>query len=624
MQLYAGSSNEFVQDTVQKNIARKLEDAFFDYYRYRPSPAEVRSWENSLSEICNVMQYARLTDQGIALEYQLPQTSKRLDCLITGHDEAGKRNAVIVELKQWSATEPSGVPDTVLTYLGGSKRAVLHPSRQVGNYQLYLADYIDAFSSGSVNLASCAYLHNTRYSPTDEVYQPRHADVLAKYPVFAGDQSNLLAHYLSSRVGRGRGMGVLEEILESPAHASRQLLDHVTSMIRQQNRYILLDEQQVVFNEVVARVTGAVRETQRVVMIVRGGPGTGKSVVALNLVAELSARGYNAHYATGSKAFTTNLKSLVGPRAAVQFRFFSDYQKAPTDSVDVILCDESHRLWETGNTRFTPKVQQSPRPLIEHVIEAGKVSVFFIDDLQVVRPNEVGSTSLIRDAALKLGAKVMEFELEAQFRCGGSDGFVNWIDNTLALRHTANIIWRGDEKFEFGLVDSVEDLQKKIKDLDAKGHRARLVAGFCWPWSDPNPDGTLEPDVKIKGWAMPWNAKEGRGRLAPGIPTSSLWATEEGGLEQVGCVYTAQGFEFDHVGVIVGRDLRYDLGAGHWVADRRFNEDKGGARRAKNDQDFLNLVKNTYRVLFTRGLKSCHVYFEDEDTRRFFQTRIEP
>ncbi len=622
MQLYSGTSKQFVEDTIRHRIDKKLQQNFFAHFRHKASPSEVRSWQNSLSQMSSVLQYADLTDHGVVLEYQLPLSSRRLDCMITGTDDSRNPGAVVVELKQWSDAQPSGIEDCVVTFLGGRMRQALHPSRQVGNYQLFLEDYHTAFSSGQVALGSCSYLHNLQFDPANELFNPRHEALLNSYPIFTGDQTPDLARFLQERVGGGGGVDVMATVLESEFKASRKLLDHVKDVIDRQDVYVLLDEQQVVFNEVLAMARESFHERGKTAVLVTGGPGTGKSVIALNLVAELSGAGYNAQYATGSRAFTENLRKLVGPRARNQFKYFATYQEADRDDVDVLICDETHRIRKTGNQRFTPAAKKSDRPLIEHVIESAKVPVFFIDDLQVVRPDEVGSTDLIKEAAEDLGVAVHEFELEAQFRCGGSSGFINWINNTLGIKKTANVLWEGDDTFEFKIVDGVEELEAEIREKHEAGHKARLAAGFCWPWSDPDDDGNLVPDVVVDGWSRPWNAKPDSTRLAQGIPKSHYWSTAPGGIDQVGCVYTAQGFEFDYVGIIVGEDLRYDRRSGSWIGDKSNSYDRAVTRGAKTAGELVALLKNTYRVLLTRGMRGCYVHFMDKDTRDFFKSRI--
>lgn len=117
------------------------------------------------------------------------------------------------------------------------------------------------------------------------------------------------------------------------------------------------------------------------------------------------------------------------------------------------------------------------------------------------------------------------------------------------------VLWPADDEFDFRVVGSIKELETLIRGKAGERATARLVAGFCWPWSDPDAAGELEPDVRVGDWSMPWNARAEAGRLAPGIPKSDFWASDPRGIEQVGCVYTAQGFEFDYVGVIFGPDL---------------------------------------------------------------------
>lgn len=621
MQLYSGSSKQFVEDAVQNRIAEKLRASFFAHFRYRPAPSEVASWRNSLRAMCNVLQHGEFDDHGVLLEYQLPLTSKRLDVMLTGrHPTTSHPGAAIVELKQWEGAQPSSVDECVTVWVGGAERDVLHPSRQVGQYQQYLADVHTAFTSGDVDLASCAYLHNLQYDPTNELYDSRHSEALTRYPLFAGDQTTQLSDFLKERVGAGDGQEVLKTVLDSKYKAGKKLLDHTAAMIKGVPSYVLLDEQRVVFQSVLARARESYHRKGKVAILVKGGPGTGKSVIALNLVGELSQLGYNSHHATGSQAFTETVRKIVGSRAAAQFKYFNSYPTAERDVVDVLVMDEAHRLRQTSVNRFTKLANRSGKTQVAELLHAAKVSVFFIDDLQVVRPGEVGSADLIRKAVVEARAELHEFELEAQFRCNGSDAFVNWVDSTLGVRRTANVLWDKADAFDFQIVDDVGTLEGMIREKVATGSSARLVAGFCWPWSDPG-DAALVPDVVLGEWKRPWNAKPDSRKLPPGVPKSHFWASDPRGIEQVGCIYTAQGFEFDYVGVIFGRDLRYDPAAGEWVGERTVSHDR--KVKAAKGQDFATLLKQVYRVLLTRGLKGCYVHFMDRATRDFFRSRIE-
>lgn len=614
-------SADFISDTVQNRIAAKLEQSFERQFQYRAPQSEVRSWQNSLRSMSSALQTGGFTNHGIVLEWQLPLSSRRLDCMVTGQDHSTRLNAVIVELKQWEEAEPSNVDDCVATFMGGRLRDVLHPSKQVGNYQRYLLDVHTAFSSSSIGLQACSYLHNLRYDETAELFDDRHRDLLAVNPAFAGDQVDDLINFLDGNVGAGQGGPILDEILTGRYRPHKRLLDHTARVIRNEPSYVLLDEQQVVFNTILAKVRARQLGSTPTVFLVKGGPGTGKSVLAVNLVAALSAQGYATHHATGSKAFTENLRRTVGTRAAAQFKYFNGYGTAERGQLDVLILDEAHRIRESSANRFTPASKRSNISQIQELLFAAKTTVFFIDDMQVVRPGEVGSSALIRTTASEFGADLVEMELDAQFRCNGSDRYIRWVDTTLDLRRTTQVLWDPTDGFEFDIVDSPAELEALIRSRAGEGHTARLSAGFCWPWSSPNLDGTLVDDVVLGDWRRPWNAKPDAGRLGPGIPKSNFWASDPAGIEQVGCVYTAQGFEYDWAGVIWGRDLVYRPRDG-WVGQPAHSKDSV-VRREHDPASFTRLVKQTYRVLLTRGLQGCAVYFEDDQTRDFVLSRVD-
>lgn len=623
MQLYSGTSRDFITDATRNGIASRLQRAFLDAFHYKPSIQEVQSWQNSLLHMAVTLDHGSLMDHGVLLEYQLPLSSRRLDCMVTGTNREGASHSVIVELKQWSQVEESNADGCVTTWVAGRKRDILHPSRQVGQYEEYLRDMNSAFLEGGIGLHSCAYLHNLCYDADSEIYSPRHADTLKRYPAFSSDQQENLIQYLNEYLAAGRGEAVLDRIIKGRYAPSKKLLEHTAQVVRNQKSYVLLDTQQVVFAKVlaVARERASAKRKKKTVVIVHGGPGTGKSVIALHLLGQLSELGLNVMHLTGSKAFTENMRKLVGSKAAAQFSYFNLNKKGdiPGNQLDALVLDEAHRIRTNSRDQFMKRSDWSGMPQIDELIHIARVSAFFIDDRQVVRPGEVGSASLIREAATKFNANLIEYELDAQFRCSGSDGFINWIDNTLEVQRTANVLWNKSDSYDFRIIDSAGELERLIRERANRGS-ARLVAGFCWPWSQPRTDGTLLDDVCIDDWSMPWNARPDAGRLAKGVPKSHFWASDPGGINQVGCVYTAQGFEFDYVGVIVGRDLRYDLDRNEWVGHPECSHDK----KVKSSKgSFLELVKNTYRVLFTRGIKGCYVYFADEDTRRFFQSRME-
>ncbi len=623
MRLYAGTATQFISDTNLNQIAGKLKESFFYYYRCNPSRSEVRAWENSLRAVALLFGECHLSDHGVILEYQLPLSSRRLDCMLTGRDETRRENAIIIELKQWERCKEADGINEVITYLGGGEREVLHPSVQVRSYRDYLADYNTAFYEGDgvITLSACTYLHNYSFEDGDPLLAFKFRETLCSCPLFSKDDVPKLEKFIIPRLSGGGGIEILGKVLDGKHRPSKLLMDHVAGVIEGNHEYDLLDEQLIVFDKVLSIAEHGFHDKKKTVLLVRGGPGTGKSVIAINLMAKLLKSGFNAQYVTGSRAFTETLRTKIGRRGKGQFGYFNSYAHAERDEIDVLICDEAHRLRETSNNRFTRKDLKSGVPQIKELLSAAKVIAFFIDENQVVRPGEIGSCAYIKSTAQESSCNVGEYELEIQFRCGGSDAFVKWIENTLDIDRTPNVLWSQNESFDFRILDSPEALEKAIRQKARAGLKARMTAGFCWKWSKGlDGEGRLQDDVVIGDYHRPWNAQPDIGKLPQGIPKAQLWASDPNGIDQIGCIYTAQGFEFDYAGVIFGTDLRYNFETQRWEGHP---EDSHDTIVKKSKGKFMDLVKNTYRVLLSRGISGCYVCFLDRDTERFFRSRME-
>jgi hypothetical protein len=622
MQLYSGLSKLFIRDAKRGRLAPLLQERFVDAYGYGAPKGEVRSWAESLATVAVALEESRMYDVGVICEYQLPLTSRRVDCVLCGKDENGEDTALLIELKQWDRCNETGSENVVEAFVGGANRWVLHPSVQARQYMQYLSDTLTTFHQepNAVRLTACAYAHNYVNRRDEPLLSERFEDVLKVVPCFTKrDVDEEFSRHLQRCVGHGAGEEVLKRVLNGEYAASKKLMEHVANIIRHRSDFVLIDEQLIVFDTVLEQARSILDDSSKSMILIRGGPGTGKSVIAINLMSELLSLGFDAHYATGSKAFTETLRNKIGTRGAAQFKYFNSYMRASEDDVDVLICDEAHRIRESSNQRFTKRERRTDKSQIDELVDVSRLSIFFIDDKQIVRPNEIGSAELIRSAAKNRGLPLREFDLLAQFRCAGSEGFVNWVTNTLGIELTANATYGAEDDFDFQIFDSPQSLDAAILEKAGEGYSARLTAGFCWPWSDPNADGTLADDVVIGAFCRPWNAKPEAGRLAPDIPKAALWANHPGGMSQIGCVYTAQGFEFDYVGVIFGLDLRYDLMARKWIGDKQKCHDSV-VKRSKDK--FESLLKNTYRILLTRGLKGCYVHFMDHDTEQFFRDRM--
>ena len=620
MKLYTGTTEQFIQDILENKLADKLKTAYESYYYRLANQQEVVSWTNSLQFVKNAVEYASLNDDMVVVEYELPYSNRRIDCMLFGKGSDGNGNAVIMELKQWSKVEKCDIENEVLTFVGGANRYEAHPSFQAEGYYSYLKDFVEVFGNDAVTLSALSYCHN--YSRTaDVLFGPKFESIMTQFPLFAKEDVPALATYLKNRLSAGQGLEVFNRFSNSRVGPTKKLLEHTSQMIKGQKVFNLLEDQLAAYYAILDRAKKVSKLKKKSVIIVRGGPGTGKSAIALNVIAELLSRGQVVFHATGSAAFTATLRKIVGVRAENLFKYFNSFTNVKENEVDVLVCDEAHRIRKTSVSRYTPKLSRTDRPQVDELLRAAKVSVFFIDDFQVVRPYEQGSTGLIREAAEKYTSEIFEFELKTQFRCSGSDGYLNWLDNTLGIRETPNLMLTKNEKMDFKIFETPQSLYEEIKKKNSeRPNSARMVAGFCWPWSDPNPDGTLKEDVVIGGFRMTWEAKNEAVKVAPGIPRAKLWAYDPNGVNQMGSIYTIQGFEFDYVGVIFGNDLLYDTQKKTWVG---IPENSADAAVKRDKQNFVKYAKNAYRVLMTRGMIGCYLYFIDKQTESELKSRIQ-
>lgn len=621
MQLYTGVSSQFIELVDKSQIEYIIEHSFQKQMGYSPSPSEVNSWKNSLKAMSYVIKDTGLYDLGVIVEYVLPYSSSRLDIMLTGKNRFKKPNAVIIELKQWEKAYYKGINDCVEVF---PNSPLLHPSAQAGGYAEYLEDVHTAFYESDenpelVNLEACSFLHNARRNSCGDLNNVVFADILSKYPMFTGDMSNELVNFLSDFIGNGEGEAVLNKVLQSSYRPSKKLLENVSRIIKGNPVFQLLDEQKIVFNAILSLVKDPKLRESKATVIVVGGPGTGKSVIAVNLLAELAMGNYNVMHCTGSAAFTTNLRAQIGSKGTRIFRYFNSFSKLDYNNFDVLIADEAHRIRETSNGRFTRIEARSGKSQVEELIDAAKVSLFLLDYNQIVRPKEIGTPELIESVAKSKGIKTFKINLNTQFRCSGSESYIAWLDYVLNIGGRFDLSWRNNGEYLFEIVESPSELEKKILEKAVKEDTARLVAGFCWPWSDPKNDGSLADDVVIGTWSKPWNRKRGKNYCNPSNDPYTIWATKQEGLTQIGCIYSAQGFEFDYTGVIFGNDVIWNKESKEWIG---LQESSCDPVLKKSKNDFAKLILHTYKVLLSRGIKGTYVYFLDKSTKEYFKEML--
>ncbi|MFF9478372.1 DNA/RNA helicase domain-containing protein [Streptomyces sp. NPDC014733] len=606
---------------VEGRLAELLAENFVHRHGHRPRPSEIRSWNRSIPVLVNSLIEAGLGDVEMLLEYGLPLTSKRADVILAGvHPATGGPSYVVVELKQWSEAHPEE-SDPLQCRIDAYPAPVLNPIEQVRGYCDYLVSFNGALEQSPESVSGVAFLHNATEFGVSGLRQVAEDQ---RGRMFTGEQRGAFLDYLRAKLAPKPGATAADELLQGKVRPSRQLLDVAAEEVRSREQFVLLDEQRLAYETVMSAVGAARRSNHKQVVVVAGGPGSGKSVIALSLLGELYRRGVPALHATGSQSFTKTMRKVAGSRKTeVQrlFRYFNSFMAAEPNDLDVLLCDEAHRLRKTSANRYTKAELRTGRPQVAELIDAARVPVFLLDQHQVVRPGEMGTVDQIRRAAAAQGLHCTVVELDGQFRCGGSDAYLRWVTSLLGLEGDSAIEWEPDGKVQLLTANSPQELEGFLNARRDQGYSARMSAGYCWRWTKKiTPDMTALPsDVVIGDWARPWNLFGDRSLL--GAPPASLWATDPAGFGQVGCVYTAQGFEYDWSGVIMGPDLVWRTD--RWVIDRTASKDPAFTR-ATPDTDIDRLVRNTYKVLLTRGMIGTVIYSTDQETREKLRSLIPP
>ncbi|MCP3754102.1 DUF2075 domain-containing protein [Streptomyces sp. TBY4] len=609
--LFRDSAAAVAAEILASSLYFRLTEQFVHVHGHKPSAGEARSWERSIPVVANALNDAGLGQVEMLIEYGLPLTSKRADVVLAGrHPRTGEPSYVVVELKQWSQASPDD-DDPMLCRIDAYPRAKLNPIEQVRRYCRYLADFNGALSGHADRLHGVAYLHNATefgVAGLGEVGEDRFGRF------FTADRRGAFLDYLRTRLAPESGAAAADELLAGKTRPSLQLMSVAAEEVREREMFVLLDEQQVAYRTVIGAVERAKQSDHKEVVVVTGGPGTGKSVIALSLLGEMYRRGVPTLHATGSASFTKTMRKVAGSRKReVQelFKYFNSFMTAERNSLDVLICDEAHRIRETSANRYTRAEHRTDKPQVAELIDVARVPVFLLDEHQVVRPGEMGTVDDIRAAASAKGLECRVVPLDSQFRCGGSDAYLNWVVRLLGLEPGGPVGWEPDGKMRLMMAESPQEMEDFLLARLTDGYQARISAGYCWKWTTKTvPGHPLPTDVVIGDWARPWNVYGDRS--VDGAPPASLWANDPAGFGQVGCVYTAQGFEYDWSGVILGPDLvwRED----RWITDRTASKDPV-FKKATSDADVDRLIRNTYKVLLTRGMVGTVVYSTDPETR---------
>lgn len=620
MLIYNGLKSDFMADTENDVLETKLYDTIKQKMNRSTGLSELNSWRNSLKEMYITLNDSAIpSDAGVAIEYNIPQTSKRVDFLISGYDDNNKGNVIIIELKQWEQLQAvEGHEAIVETYTGGANRRVVHPSYQAWSYAALIKDYNQYVQDEDVELHPCAYLHNYPRKDNDPLDAKQYEDILSDAPAFTYGQRDALRSFIKKNIKTGDGEDTLVKIENGKIKPSKQLQDSICGMLKGNKEFIMLDEQKVVYETILNLSTKCQKDNKKRTIIVEGGPGTGKTVVAINLLAELTKRDQFAQYVSKNSAprivYGYKLKGSMKRNSVDNlFKGSGCYTDAPLNSIGTILADEAHRLNEKSGM-----FQNLGENQIKEIIHASRCSVFFIDESQRVTTSDIGSVEEIEKWAKMEHSEVFRMELVSQFRCNGSDGYLAWVDDVLQIRDTANYDLEGID-YDIRICDSPMEMEHIILEKNNIRNRARILAGYCWNWPKATRNDVNYHDIKIGDYGISWNLDGG-----------DAFAINPDSVHEAGCIHTSQGLEFDYVGVIIGDDMRYENGEIITDYSKRAKTDqsmkgiKGIAKNNPQEADRLadEIIKNTYRTLMTRGMKGCYVYCTDSKLSEYLKERL--
>ncbi|GKU82026.1 DUF2075 domain-containing protein [Niallia sp. NCCP-28] len=620
MIVYEATKSEFLQDVFNDELVNNI-CANYHSKIGKINEREVRAWDNSMQYMYRILHDEEIPDDtGVAIEFRIPHTSKRVDFLLSGKKE-DKNSVVIVELKQWEKVEAvKGKEAIVKTMINKGIREMTHPSYQAWSYASLIGDYNENAQNNDMQFSPCAYLHNyinqgDQDPLTDSIYDY----YVKKAPVFKKGEAKRLREFIKRYIQVGDNKENLYKIEKGKIRPSKSLQDSLNKMLKGNQEFVMIDEQKVVYEEALFLAKEAIRTGTKQVLLVEGGPGTGKSVLAINLMVELTGQNMVCQYVTKNSAprnvYARKLKQDFR-RGHIDnlFKGSGSYINAEKNELDVLIVDEAHRLNEKSGM-----FQNLGENQTKEIIHASKFSIFFIDERQKVTLKDSGTIGEIKKYAKKAGADIHIMKLESQFRCNGSNGYLAWLDDVLQIRKTANSNFIGSQ-YDFRVYDNPNELRAEIEKLNKVNNKARMVAGYCWNWIKEGKNNPTIYDIEIPehDFKMSWN-----------LGNTEAWAIDEHSVKEAGCIHTCQGLEFDYAGVIIGDDLKVEndiILTDHTARAKTDQSLKGLKKMLKEEQEKAEkladeIIRNTYRTLMTRGQKGCFVYCTDAELANYLKER---
>ncbi|MEG1739676.1 MAG: DUF2075 domain-containing protein [Bacilli bacterium] len=622
MLVYEGVKSEFINDVNLNMIVNKIYNKYKQFFG-KTSESQLNSWKNSMQYMRGVLDDHEIPNNcGVAIEFNIPTTSKRIDFILSGRDKNRKDSVIIIELKQWekctAVEEKDGI---VSTYTGHGVREVAHPSYQAMSYANLINDFNETVQLDNIGLYPCAFLHNYDLKENDPINSEQYNEYIKAAPLFGTNDFDKLRKFIKKYIFDGDNRELLHKIENGRIRPSKRLQDSLSMLLKGNKEFNMIDEQKVIYEDAIRMAIDTIAANEKNVLVVQGGPGTGKSVLAINLLVEFTKRTMTSFYVTKNSApravFRDKLKGTF-KMAYVNnlFQGSGAFTESKKNEIDCLIVDEAHRLNEKSGLFSNLGENQ-----VKEIINASNFSIFFIDENQKVTLKDIGSVDLIKKYANESGAGIKIVDLESQFRCNGSDGYLSWLDQLLTIRDTANFNDM-DYDYDFRVIDNPNDLRKIIEEKNNKNNKSRIVAGYCWNWISEGKNNPDVYDISIPeyNFNMSWN-----------LGNSQTWAINQDSVNEAGCIHTCQGLEFDYVGVIIGNDIRYEEGRIITDYTKRASTDQSlkGIKKMMQENPIEAskladiIIKNTYRTLMTRGMKGCYIWCEDKGLQQYIKSKCD-
>ena len=618
MIVYNGNKRLFIDDVRNGEIADKIQAMLRQKGLWGGQEREFESWHNSMQFMRNIVDDSEIADDvQIAIEYNIPQTSKRVDFIIAGSDKEEKDHIVIIELKQWTKAEvvDDQMHYSVRTYVANDNRIVCHPSYQAYSYSRFLINYSQIIQNDQIDLVPCAYLHNFRREFRSALSSEIYKEWYTAAPFFIRDETREFSAFVKKFIQKRSSRGDLLYLIENGRiRPTKSLQDALSSMVNGVPEFTLLDEQAVCFDMCMRTMTQCLIDNKKRTIVIQGGPGTGKSVLAVNLLMSMINKSLNAAYVTKNSAPRQAFLSLLSGNQAhklanIEYLFRSPFglNKCTLGAYDCLIVDEAHRLVKKMYGDWGGENQ------VKECINAARLTIFLLDEDQAVTKSDIGSVAEIKKWCDSLGSRLImnqDTKLVSQFRCNGSDAYIQFIDGILQRNEETVAPDLPELNYDFQVFDNAVDMREALRVKNAVNNKARMVAGYCYDWNVKNGRGDVDI-VLPGGFQAKWN-----------LANDKIWAINPKSFEEVGCIHTAQGLEFDYVGVLIGKDLYYDNPSGRVLTNKLAisSDDRSSGIRSSSDQDARRLILNTYKTLLTRGQKGCYVYCEDDTLREYFKS----